>query len=91
MHMNIIDNCYNQFQQKDLKEIGEIEQSLATGLDANGKEINSSKILYNVATKIINNPLDEIEKLRLILVATVSLEISEKDRKNLTDKLQVSH
>lgn len=87
----LIDKSWGIFEKKDLKEIGDLEQSLATGLDSSGKAISPIKILNQVGLKILNENLDEFDKLRLMLITTIALEMVEKDRKTLTDKIKYEH
>lgn len=39
--------------------------------------------------KLLNETLDDNDKLRLLLITTIALEMVEKDRKTLTDKIKV--
>ncbi len=43
--MKLIERSWGIFEKKDLREIGELEQSLATGVDKDGKSISPIKIL----------------------------------------------
>ncbi|CAD8082896.1 unnamed protein product [Paramecium sonneborni] len=83
--------CWAIFENKGLKEIAEIEQSLVTGIDDAGKSISTTKIQSSVTTKLRIETLDEYDKLRLILLTSIGLEMSEKDRKILTDEIKVEH
>ena len=38
--------------------------------------------------KILNESLDDFDKLRHLLITTICLEMVEKDRKTLTDKIK---
>lgn len=60
-------------------------------MDKEGKAISPVKILTQVGLKILNENLDEYDKLRLLLITTISLEMVEKDRKTLTDKIKYEH
>nr|CAH69616.1 Sec1-4 syntaxin-binding protein [Paramecium tetraurelia] len=91
LHMKLIEKSWSIFENKGLKEIGEIEQGLITGIDGAGKSISTTKIQSAVATKLMSETLDEYDKLRLILLTSIGLEMSEKDRKILTDKIKVEH
>ena len=89
LHMKLIEKSWAIFEKKDLREIGDLEQSLATGLDREGKAISPIKILNQVGMKILNETLDDFDKLRLLLITTIALEMVEKDRRTLTDKIKV--
>ena len=65
-------------------EIGEIEQTLATGLSADGKTANTSKLIPQISARLSSAKLDREDKLRLALITVMSLDLSEKDRKGLT-------
>ncbi|CAD8085369.1 unnamed protein product [Paramecium sonneborni] len=91
LHMKLIEKSWAIFENKGLKEIGEIEQGLVTGIDGAGKSISTTKIQSQVATKLMSETLDDYDKLRLILLTSIGLEMSEKDRKILTDKIKVEH
>lgn len=39
LHYNLIEKCWSIIQTKGLQEVGELEQSLATGIDRDGKSI----------------------------------------------------
>ena len=84
----LIDRSWGIFEKKDLKDIGDLEQSLATGLDREGKNISPIKILNQVGLKILSESLDDFDKLRVLLITTIFLEMVEKDRKTLTDKIK---
>ena len=43
--MKLIEKSWGIFERKDLREIGDLEQSLTTGLDRDGKAISPIKIL----------------------------------------------
>lgn len=43
--MKIIEKSWGIFENKELRDVGDLEQSLATGIDRDGKNINSIKVL----------------------------------------------
>jgi syntaxin-binding protein 1 len=43
-HMSIAQECMNKFDKKKLKELGELEQDMATGLNNDGKAVNVKQI-----------------------------------------------
>lgn len=52
MHMQLIDDCWKLFEAKDLADLGELEQTLATGLDETGKNLSMSKIMTVIGSKL---------------------------------------
>ncbi|KAM3146591.1 hypothetical protein pb186bvf_001121 [Paramecium bursaria] len=85
MHMEIVEKSFDTFAQKELSEVGDIEQTLATGIDKKGGTIAATKILQRVLSVIQNKYLSQTDKLRLILVSIIQIDLAEKDRKTLTD------
>jgi len=91
LHMNLIEMCLMEFSRREIKELGEIEQCLATGIDSQGKSVSNQKVISMIAQKMAMGKLDDEEKLRLILIAVIALELVEKDRKALTSNLSTDH
>jgi len=83
LHLSLIEGCLKVFNEIQLKEVGEIEQSLATGIDNNGESIKAQKLLDNLAQRLAQSDIDQSQKLRLILIALASLELAEKDKNSL--------
>ena len=90
MHMNLMEQCMKIFNSKSLFDIGDIEQSVASGIDKEGKEVNVQKIFQQILTKIAEGKLkDDAERLRLIMIALIALGLPEKMREELTKKLDI--
>lgn len=87
LHMSLIEQCIKIFQGKELKDLGEVEQCLATGVDNKGETVKSQKLIAMIAQRIAQGKMDSNEKLRLMMIASVALELLEKDRKSLTQSL----
>lgn len=83
LHMKLIERCYKIFESRDLKEVGEIEQSLATGIDDEGHQTNSHKLLKSIIKKLESINVFELDKLRLTLIAVICLDMVQKDRDKL--------
>ncbi|KAL4499311.1 hypothetical protein ABPG72_006897 [Tetrahymena utriculariae] len=90
MHMKIIEDCWNMFELKDLKMVGELEQSLATGLDVNGDKTKEKQLVSQISARLQSDALDEYDKLRLVLIATMTIELTDKHRKDLTQYLPMN-
>jgi len=89
LHMKLMEECWQKFDAKDLKDIGDIEQTLATGLDKEGKSPNTSKLMTQISARLSSEKLDRMDKLRLALITIMSLDMVEKDRKALTQTLEI--
>jgi len=66
-----------------------MEQCLATGIDGKGSDITNSKLIAMIATKLAGNSskIDRNVKLRLLMIASIALELQERDRKALVQSL----
>ncbi|EGR28704.1 syntaxin binding protein 1, putative [Ichthyophthirius multifiliis] len=65
MHMKLIGDIWKVFEDKNLKDLGELEQNLSTGIDGNGEKIKE-KAIYGQALQIIQNDiLNDYDKIRL--------------------------
>ncbi|CAK89579.1 unnamed protein product (macronuclear) [Paramecium tetraurelia] len=89
MHMEIVEKCLDLYRQKDLQEVGELEQTLATGCDKKGSSVAGEKIIQRIFQVLKNPKLNEFDFARLILSAIIQIDVSEKDRRQLTDLLSV--
>ena len=87
LHMSLIEGCLKAFNAKDLKELGEIEQCLATGIDNTGQSVKNPKLISMIAQRMAYGKLESAEKLRLMMIASVALDLNEKDRKSLIQSL----
>jgi hypothetical protein len=64
---------------------------LATGLNDKGESVSTNKLMTLIGTRVDSDKLEPIDKLRLVLIATITMEMVEKDRKALSDNLDVEH
>ena len=80
MHMKLIEDCWSIFEKKDLKDIGELEQTLATGIGQDGKSPSTSKLLQQISARMDSKVLDDYDKTRLVLIAAITIEMAAKDR-----------
>ena len=89
VNQSMIDMCLRAFTDEGIMDLSEIEQILMTGVDTFLKEVSTKKILKRVVNKLqeLNSPK---QKLRLVLLVVTTLEIGEKDRKELTQFLEPS-
>ena len=52
MHMQLINDCFKIFEDKDLNSIGELEQTLATGVNEFGKSVDNKKLLGQIGSRL---------------------------------------
>ncbi|KAL4479848.1 hypothetical protein ABPG74_020364 [Tetrahymena malaccensis] len=83
MHMDIIENCYKIFQKKNLQDVAEIEQQLATGIDTEGHKIKPKNIKQKLLEMVQSQELSHDVKLRLTIIALLNLNYDFKSRHQL--------
>ena len=86
VHRYLIDACMKLFAEEKITELSEIEQMILTGFDTEKKEYKESEIIEKILKKIdsLTNPK---EKVRLAMITIVGIQLSNVDRKRLTDLL----
>lgn len=77
--------CNRIFNENGIDKLALLEQSLATGIDENGSETSSVKLLAEIREFISGRRLGEEDKLRLGLLALCCICLSEQDFKALMD------
>lgn len=76
-HMHISHQCMDIFNKQDLLELSDLEQTLATGQDEDGRRPKLSELTQKI--KDISVKLSTLSKLRLLAIFVVS------QKSNLTD------
>ncbi len=77
------------FEEKDLKELGELEQSLATGITREGLSCKESKLLSSLNNFLLSSSLNSNDKLRILLITILTIEIPEKEKTKLFELLPI--
>jgi syntaxin-binding protein 1 len=89
-HMHIAHECMDNFTRGGLMDVSDIEQTLATGKDEDGRSVKLPELISRVEGALIRTT-DVKDRLRLILVATVSQNgLSSADRDRLLRAAQLS-
>jgi len=76
-HMHIANECFSKYNQESLGDLGELEQTLATGEDEDGKSPKLSDLIEEIVN--ILPSLSHTNKLRLICIALLSQHDSIED------------
>jgi len=80
-HMHIANECFSKYNKESLGDLGELEQTLATGEDEDGKTPKLSDLIEEIVN--ILPSLSSINKVRLICIALLSQHDSfEEEHKN---------
>ena len=81
LHMSLLDRLMGNFSKKNLKEIGDLEQTISTGVDSDEYKPSSSKIFQKFFEVLKNNPeLSDDLKLRLSLLLYCNLSLSDSSK-----------
>ena len=81
-HMHIAHDCMDQFNSLGLLDLSDVEQTLATGKDEDGRSEKPAETISRCESALIRIQ-DPKDRLRLILIATISqggLTSADKDR-----------
>ena len=71
--MSLAQECMTRFQQKKLKDLGELEQDMATGLGNDGKAVNQKLVLQSLNTMCVSPVVGALERLRLVMIYLCSM------------------
>ena len=81
-HMNIAHECMDKLKRDNLLDLGDVEQTFATGKDEDGRNVQVSETIRRCESAMLSIR-DPKDRLRLMLIATISqggLSHSDKDR-----------
>ena len=67
-HMSLAQECMNRFAQRKLKDLGELEQDMATGLSNDGKPVNDKQLLRTMQEMSVDPVIGALERLRLVMI-----------------------
>jgi len=83
-HMSLATECMSKFTSSKLKELGEFEQDMATGLDNDGKKVAGKNLKGTLVQMCQNKDISNLDKLRLLMIYLISQGgIQESTRKEL--------
>lgn len=83
-HMHLSHECMDIFTAKNLIDLAEIEQTLATGKDEDGRSPRIADVMDKVEESLLRMK-SQPEKLRLILLAVIACEgLRAQDKRRLT-------
>mmetsp|Transcript_51917 Transcript_51917/g.149686 ORF Transcript_51917/g.149686 Transcript_51917/m.149686 type:complete len:706 (-) Transcript_51917:134-2251(-) len=88
-HMHISHECMDEFNRNQLMDLSEIEQTLATGTDDEGRSPKLTEMISRVEGALLRMR-DVKDRLRLVLIATISQNgLSSADRDRLLRAAQL--
>jgi len=84
-HMHLSHMCMDEFNRKNLMEISELEQTMSTGTDAEGKSLKVKELVDDLIDAVAGIGTREMA-VRLIMIYIISQQgIKPEDRKRLFD------
>lgn len=82
-HVRIAQQCMDAFGKNDLMEVSQLEQSMSTGVDEDGKEFKGPKLVDSL-TAVLRKPIGSMMKLRLMAIFVITQRgVSSDDRRQL--------
>eukprot|EP00529_Nitzschia_sp_RCC80_P013942 CAMPEP_0113485950 /NCGR_PEP_ID=MMETSP0014_2-20120614/24745_1 /TAXON_ID=2857 /ORGANISM="Nitzschia sp." /LENGTH=756 /DNA_ID=CAMNT_0000379607 /DNA_START=146 /DNA_END=2416 /DNA_ORIENTATION=+ /assembly_acc=CAM_ASM_000159 len=89
-HMHLAHECMDKFNQGGLLDLSDVEQTLATGKDEDGRSPKLSETISRCEAQLMRMR-DSKERLRLVLIATISQNgLTSADRDRLIRAAQLS-
>jgi len=73
-HVALAQQCMNQFSKQYLMDLSQVEQTICTGVDEDGKEVKGAR-LFQLVTDMLTNKekkIDKDQKVRLLAIYYVS-------------------
>lgn len=89
-HVRIAQQCMDAFGKSDLMEVSQLEQSMSTGVDEDGKDFKGPKLVESL-TAVLRKPLGSSMKLRLMAIFVITQRgVSSDDRRQLATAANLS-
>ncbi|SBT38702.1 syntaxin binding protein, putative [Plasmodium ovale wallikeri] len=90
LHLYLCDNCFKILENKNVVDIGLVEQDICCNVDKYGKELNHNKNMNNVNAVITSNDYDQEEKARLLLLYFINyININEYEKIKMIESAQL--
>lgn len=70
-HVAIAQQCMDAFSRLGLMNLSQVEQTISTGFDEDGKEVKGNKLLQLVS-ETLKSPMSKDQKLRLLAIYLIS-------------------
>eukprot|EP01069_Polyplicarium_translucidae_P009053 Polyplicarium_translucidae@DN3284_c0_g2_i2.p1 len=90
-HVTMSEECFRELQRHGIMKIGALEQDITTGVDKDGAEVPSSKLLATMGNLLSDQGIAVEEKLRLLMLYFVSMDnVKDDDRRKMVEAAQLS-
>lgn len=85
-HVEVLHKLWSKYQEKNIREIGELELCFATGVTQDGKQTASTELVNQAKNLIKNNTcLNRNELLRIGLLILSCVKVTKEDYQNILD------
>ena len=83
-HVSLAQQCMNSFGKNNLMAISQLEQTMSTGLDEDGKEFKGPKLVQLLGETLEDPQMSKIDKIRLLAIFIMTQKgVSASDRQSL--------
>lgn len=86
LHISLSNKCMKRFQENNVTAISELEQIIMTGVDVNGDKVTCREMLSRLK-KLLPQILSPMDRARLCMMIPAYIDLSEKDRRAMTEFL----
>ena len=84
-HVNLAQQCMDAFHKLGLMDISQLEQTMSTGVDEEGKECKGQELVQMLGEALSNQQMPKVMKIRLLAIFIISQRnTSAEDRGSLT-------
>jgi syntaxin-binding protein 1 len=84
-HVNIAQQCMDAFHKLGLMDLSQLEQTMSTGVDEDGKECKGPELVQMLGEALSNQHMPKVMKIRLLAIFIISQRnTSAEDRGSLT-------
>ena len=88
LHIKLIEDLMKIYKENSLEVVGEVEQSMVTGVGSDGKKIVDRTYLQEVINAVNRQKTNEA-KARLLVIALMSLDLKEKEKAYIAELLNL--
>jgi predicted house-cleaning noncanonical NTP pyrophosphatase (MazG superfamily) len=90
-HVNLSSQCMTTFGRNNLMNVSQLEQTMSTGLDEEGKEFKGAKLVQHLMEFLDDPNMSKLDKIRLLAIfLSTQKSVSGSDRQNLIQAARLS-
>eukprot|EP01038_Epipyxis_sp_PR26KG_P010661 gene10661-14317_t len=90
-HVTLAQQCMDEFGRLGLMNLSQVEQTISTGFDEDGKEVKGTKLVQLVSETVRSNAISKDQKVRLLAIFLVTQRNSSSEEfKQLTQAARLN-